>query len=327
MNLETYKSIDEIKELFDTEIITNEDNLKNAIERLSKKECFYRGVNDGSYKMYASSQRLYDSDFRYLGYSYKDFLNDLNEFSLNDSRLEEFYNKQNLSNNTIQYGEYTQSINFSENVIWRFTMLQHLGIPSPLIDFSYHINVALFFATYDAELENLTTDKNTLSNYIQLNCIERNKSEKDLASYLDCKITDTNINFCISNEFKIKELFLEYTNLCSHHFSEIVHIPYSVSLKNYSPHPNNFSYDFDFSNPNMKAQNGLLFINNNTIDIPFEENYNQKTKEKLTKFLIHKNLIPFIEKEYINNDLFPIKGWLPTKEEFSCEIRKKRNFK
>lgn len=348
MELEVYKTINEVKELFDVEVITCKEDLLKKIKELSSNnpERFFRGVNDASYKMYASSQRYYINDFsKYEKYTYMNYLKDINECStdIHSNYFKNLYDKQSgVGKNSFVKGQ--QKFKIEYNSLWQWVFLQHLCVASPLIDFSSKFEVALFFAWYNANYISdniLNGDTINLQDYIQIIHYEQPKIN-GFANYKNFLIDIANKMVCADTEEKTNTIFSDNSNLIDNSFKELYYIPYGTKIQDIFPLSNNNYYiNFDFSNPNIVAQQGFLLINNNNGNKPLEHfwieekmsNHPYQKLPSLHKVLIHKSLLHFIqtylEETYKTKDLK--KHFTPLEQNLKDEIfeaiKQKRNFK
>ena len=118
-NLELYKD--------DTE----EAHQQRFISMGLENDLFFRGVSEARYKIFASAQRKWlEKDFEANGITYINFVEGL----LSQIR-------QNVLLN-----DYYSALRVPENDLLYMSLLQHYGECSPLVDISYDIKSALFFA-------------------------------------------------------------------------------------------------------------------------------------------------------------------------------------
>lgn len=341
MNLETYKTIDEIKEIYeDVKIIEQKKDFETQLKLFEKKDLFYRGVRNGTFKMYASTQRFYLGNFQYECYRYEDFLQDIISYccDVHNNLLKEKYN---LSEYSLDYMEGGYAIPLKYNNLWKFITLQHLFAVSPLIDFSSNIDVALFMAINNEKKVNkwfiTPHNKPALEDYIQIIYFE-NKNLKSMTCKLYNDLEKSQIKQLDSQS--LYEQYQQSTDIISQTFEIPTYIPYEGKVQEYGTVCGKKVFRYNLSNPNIEKQSGLLFINNNNANLPFER-YWQESKQKiyndlppLKMVLIHKSLIPDIEKylkentkvEDLKEHFLPID--MPSlQEELFNTIRQKRNFK
>ncbi|MBR5435131.1 MAG: FRG domain-containing protein [Bacteroidales bacterium] len=340
MNLETYKTIDEIKEIYeDVKIIEQKDAFDAQMKLLEEKEFYYRGVRNGTFKMYASSQRLYLSDFQRECYRYEDFLQDIITYcgKIHNNFLN---GKYKLSGYSLIYMENECPLPLEYNNLWKFIILQHLFVVSPLIDFSSNIDVALFMAINNEKKVNnwiITHNNLALEDYIQIIYLE-NKNLNSMTCKLYNDLERSHINQ--SDSKSLYEQYQQSTDIINQYFETPTYIPYGGELREYGTVCGKKVFRYNLSNPNIEKQSGLLFINNNNDNLPFEH-YWQESKQKiyndlppLKMLLIHKSLIPDIEKylkektnvEDLKEHFLPID--MPSlQEELFNTIKQKRNFK
>ena len=137
--LEEYASLEGKGSVFVTnKCICNKEELQNAIDSLrgNGKHFFFRGLSEAKYKLYTSGQREYiQNEYEKLDILYPDFMRFL-------------YDKVSSNRDLL---EYHKVAHIQENASYFFTYLQHYGAPTPYIDFTTDILVALFFCFYHSQ--------------------------------------------------------------------------------------------------------------------------------------------------------------------------------
>jgi hypothetical protein len=161
LKLEEYNNLDEKKVFFkngETKIDKNINILFSKITEFQEKGngFIYRGSSEAKYRMYNSAQRLYISQELHkqvpedrISEHYRKFITELIESS------------KNWNNGVIK--KYLLSSGIDENNALAFlSYMQHYGVPTPLLDFTFNPYVALFFA-----IDNLTyiPSNNEIDNY------------------------------------------------------------------------------------------------------------------------------------------------------------------
>ena len=287
----------------DSLYIDNEQDLDKSLAAILHEEdrFLYRGVNDARYQMFASSQRhwlLQLSRITRLGQpSYHDSIQMLINLTYSLQEVKDYMQQQN--------GDY--------NEFFILALMQHFGVPSPMIDFSKSALKGLFFA-----VDNMRpwTDNggHELDDYISLyylpadidwvDCtiqrvmenaaesIERLVSEQHQQAPnlpLDTKIEEANIRHLLFRQFFPSEgniTFLPVGGPSTGHVS--INIPIL-----------NFSCDYVIINDRLVSQEGL-FIFNNTEDQPLVELMNGATRCRYFHCLnIRKHLVPYIQAKYL----------------------------
>ena len=114
------------------------------------KDLIYRGVNEAKYKNFTSSQREWiTKEYSKEGVLYKDFIGQIIFTLKNNSLLKSYFKSNNIAINDILCLVY----------------LQHFSAPTPLLDFTYDLDDALFFA-----LDGLkdVSSSNDIDNYFSI---------------------------------------------------------------------------------------------------------------------------------------------------------------
>ena len=153
MILPTYKSLEEKKSNFTVcKQIDDPNNLKCYLEELERlphifkkwgidrrePACIFRGVKEAKYKLYTSAQREWikgDLSKKLGEDGFADFVDRVLYQLKKDTRLR----------------NYLKTRGIIQNDMFLLSLLQHYGAPTPLLDFTYDREVALFFATREDE--------------------------------------------------------------------------------------------------------------------------------------------------------------------------------
>lgn len=196
MKIENYNNFDDKEQdVLGVIKVKNVDELEKRFEQLDKfykkGGLVFRGVPEAVYKMYTSSQR----DWKKFHFSeYTDFINFfLNETKKWDNGLIPKY----LTNNKL-HGGYDVSY---------FSIMQHFGVPTPLLDFTKDPYIALYFASKDIGKSYYDDNIDDINNYISVYYINiewlkingyinelRDFVEKDDAYFVDSELAYNNLN-------------------------------------------------------------------------------------------------------------------------------------
>jgi FRG domain len=179
-----YKNLEEKKDFFQNEefyIIDTKTDLDKWFKFYSsdfKKEhpvdFIFRGVTEAKYKLFTSAQRFWITDnmeqWR-VGYTYKKFIEELINKAKQSPLLKKIFSL------------YRYTIDERDFPI--LSLLQHYGAPSPVLDWTYNINCAVYFAT-DGVQRKLNANK-SIDNYISVYSIHKKKFTKrqELISLFD----------------------------------------------------------------------------------------------------------------------------------------------
>ncbi|MGN0317382.1 MAG: FRG domain-containing protein [Lachnospira sp.] len=118
--------------------------------------CLYRGVNESKYKIYTSLQRAYIEGSVPNGLKSSEFVaQEINNLKItHNGVLEKFYQATNIMDTDFVY----------------LSFLQHHRAPTPFLDFTRNIDVALFFAMSDVYYDISSSDD--ISSYASLYVIK-----------------------------------------------------------------------------------------------------------------------------------------------------------
>lgn len=332
MKLEYYKSLSEVKEVFDVEYIDNSYNFNCLIEQLQKEEnSLYRGVSSPRFKMYSSAQRFYldNKESLFDDMSYPNFLKKLYEISkeLRDGELLSLYDKVK-NDNYVQYVNTDMNVKTKRepldyNPIWAFHTLQHLTECSPFLDFSKDFYVALYFAAQKISpvwCDNFS--KSEIDNYIEIISIANETALEEL-------------EYEESKQKKYSSLITEIMANCNN----VKEAKKAIATFDISQCKNNViryicfkgnsnvligkgvDYKFSFENANCEAQFGRLYLTSIEENKTFEQVWNDvfKKSPKLKAYLIHKSLATDIFQSLTNHLLG--KMLVPIQKDYKDEIK------
>jgi len=138
MKLPEYKNFDEKKKVLHHETIDSVEKFDSWIATFESLEpvlglkLVYRGLNEAKYKNYTSAQREWITRewAKVINISYVDFV---------DKVLTQIRKDDLLKN-------YFLSLGIAPNDILYLSFMQHYGMPTPLLDFTKDLRIALFFA-------------------------------------------------------------------------------------------------------------------------------------------------------------------------------------
>lgn len=184
--LRTYKDLDEKRLFFsngktESFIINSKKELDRWFDELQDEEktesakdataLIYRGVTEAKYMMYTSAQRLWISNDmkQWAKMSYLGFI----------SRLIDEANKRPVIKEVFTLYGYSRT----EREFPILSLLQHYGAPTPLLDWTYDINVA-FYCAVDG-VESRTGNGHDVASYFSLYKINKRKHQRELVNIID----------------------------------------------------------------------------------------------------------------------------------------------
>ena len=144
MIIPTYTTLEEKANHFEATNIENKADLDNLInewtERDKNKRIIFRGVKEAKYKLINSAQRFWiGEELESLGRSYEEFI------QTEIDKAKEFHNRL-LEKFYAAFGHPAYDLSV-------LSFLQHYKAPTPLLDFTYNFDTALFFATKELRHE------------------------------------------------------------------------------------------------------------------------------------------------------------------------------
>lgn len=295
-----YRTLKEKKHVFNQNTINSREELQYMIKTLGSRSCLrFRGVCESKYCMLTSLQRNCPIPMKGQQKQYISLL------------LEEIKNNPGIV-------LYFQNKGIAINDISCLSLMQHFGLPTPLLDFTTDISVALSFASKGICMSsgNEETDE-----YVSLYVFDK-VSECEVGTplqqiYMDGMVTgiqrwqnhikqhpeqpiDASILFSL-NEFvrwnDIRDLELVY----------VEYQPLSPGVITLS------GQSLSLSNPNLDKQKGCFILNLFDETTPLEKNWNMRLPESRAQF--------WKNKESVMQSL-PFSG-VTTKEKMACfDIRK-----
>jgi len=170
MKLEEYSNLKQKESFFDAINVVTYEDFDTIYEKLNQSTLLYRGIHEARYKIYTSAQREWiTNEYSKQGVSFTQFIQSIITSIRQNTLLSKYY----------------KSLNINENDLLYISLLQHYGAPSPLLDFTHSLNIALYFALDGIKI---ASSDNDIDNYFSLYIIDRNKCGNelvDIVSFLD----------------------------------------------------------------------------------------------------------------------------------------------
>lgn len=262
-----YKSLSEKAAVFNQYTINTVDELRNLVELFKKYPSLrFRGVCESKYTMLTSLQRQCPAS---MAGRQSDYLSLLLEAVKRDPVVCNFFNSKKIAINDISC----------------LALMQHQGLPTPFLDFSTDVRIALSFAADGVSLS--SSDVET-DEYVSLYVFDKDyelelgysiqqvyadgmeRAKQMIRNYLqhhadqqvDASLLYNLDSFVKWNDIKEFELsFIEYQSLA----------PGLVTLS---------GQKLNLSNANLDRQKGCFILNLYDEKMPLEENWFMRTPEK-----------------------------------------------
>ena len=269
--LEEYKDFKSKGKFFaDCECINSTTKLREIVGKLKSgrgKQYLFRGVSEAKYKLYTSGQREYiQNEYNLLGVKYPNFMQSLLYILADDADLKAY--------NTIA--------NIQTNASYYFTYLQHYGAPTPYIDFTTDVFVALFFSCHNPHF---VPSDNEIDNYLSLYYVEKNDIEYVVDKYNG--VFDINRKDKESYQQRAKNDDFPNLSLSTLQQLRVFYVDSEHQRGNFG----NKQFVFRMPNRNMLAQKGVLIYNADDSN-PLEKI--SSFQNKIHCLNIHKSLCDYI---------------------------------
>lgn len=292
-SLPCYSSFNEKKRLYlngneNSFIISTEEEINELLVTISglyqsksPVDLIFRGANNAKYKLYNSAQRRWnENELGEKGIGYFEFFGGFVDEAKRTPVLNHVYNRYGIPNEKRDFPI--------------LALLRHYGVPTPLLDWSYKIETALFFAIDD--YKDSSTD--TIEDYVSVYMIDKTK-QYELFNSKDIFLHGIGVKgFTDWDDDGI------HSNSC-YYLSDFEPEGYSLTKSNYpfnSLHVQDGRQETTILNQRIILQDGLLVFNPHRKKC-LEEMFNVSVYEEGANldvspfycFNIHKSLIPFIK--------------------------------
>jgi pyruvyltransferase len=288
--------VDKEQHYYCNEYIKTEAELDRMIQRLQPIEdaLLFRGLNDARFKMFASSQRHWLQRTDWLA-------------RLGEQGYYDFIEK--LIRRTEQLQEvmlYMQHQGVHNNDMYLLALMQHFGVPTPMIDFSENLMTGLFFAT-DMMEEWENSGRESLGDYVSLYYIAKGFDWVSATVQSMMKETELKLQAMLETydqPYNAEETKKDIDHLLYRQFrldnrnSDITFIPVggpSLGRVTVNIPTLGLACDYEIINDRIVRQQGM-FIMNNTEQEPLVEVMNKQSQQKMFCCVnIHKNLVKYIQ--------------------------------
>lgn len=168
MKLPEYHNFDKKNQLFNSQLINSKSEFDTFYtEIVNNKNAIFRGVHEAKYKIYTSAQREWiTNNYNLQGIEYVDYIQSIID---------------NIKSNTILQSYY-KSLNIAQNDLLWLSLLQHFSAPTPLLDFTHKLDIALFFALDN--LQKNSSDKE-IEDYFSIYYIDRKECGDKLVDIIN----------------------------------------------------------------------------------------------------------------------------------------------
>ena len=259
----------------------------------------FRGVNESKYTMLTSLQRKCPA-------------------SMKDHQIVYMTELLNRVKSNAEVITYFRNNNIAINDITCLALMQHHCLPTPLLDFSTNINIALSFAALDI---NMNSGYDEIDKYVSLYYFDKvfehevgisiqhiinTGMTSGIQKLQDYRLHHPNESVNASILYDINE-FISWNDIKELELAYIEYQPLAPNVETLS------GQSLNIANPNHERQKGCFIFNLCNESMPLEENWNKRTIDSRNRFCMNKGA---------SFSQFPFSG-IMTKEKISClDIKK-----
>lgn len=260
-----YKTLEEKSVAFNRVTVDSIEELNTIVSNISGNDNNrYRGVNEAKYTMLTSIQRFYQNIK--INVSQNEYISQLLYRVKSDSDVKNYFNKQNIPINDISC----------------MALMQHQGLPTPMLDFSTDINIALSFAE---DGMNMASSSNKIDDYVSLYVIDLSVETEVAASVQQIYQQGMVSGTLMLNEFRQEnpntpvnasilydmDKFIKWKDISGFSLSFIEYQQKAPGVVTLS------GQKLDLTNPNLVKQKGCFVLNLHKESMPMEDNWNMRT--------------------------------------------------
>lgn len=266
-----YKTLAEKAAAFQRSTISSEVELHQLISSIGNNSNYrFRGVNESKFTMLTSLQR--NAPIKACGRQ-KEYMSMLLCMVKNDQDVVANFKNQNIPINDISC----------------MALMQHLGLPTPLLDFSTDINIALSFAEDGI---NMSSGNEETDEYVSLYVIDLGNECEVAASVQQMyklgfadgvqrlkEYQRNNPNVQVDASILINiDQFVKWDDIKDLELSFIEYQPLAPIVTTLS------GDSLNLTNPNLSNQKGCFVINMYDEAVPLEENWNMRTTVRRNQY-------------------------------------------
>lgn len=260
-----YNTLEEKSDVFNRVTVDSREELITIVSNISGNDNNrYRGVNEAKYTMLTSIQRFYQNIK--INVSQNEYISQLLYRVKSDSDVKNYFNKQNIPINDISC----------------MALMQHQGLPTPMLDFSTDINIALSFAE---DGMNMASSSNKIDDYVSLYVIDLSVETEVAASVQQIYQRGMVSGKLMLNEFRQEnpntpvnasilydmDRFIKWKDISGFSLSFIEYQQKAPGVVTLS------GQQLDLTNPNLVKQKGCFVLNLHNESMPMEDNWNMRT--------------------------------------------------
>ena len=272
-----YKTLSEKTDIFDQVIINTLNDLEDIINTYDNNpDLRFRGVSESKYTMLSSLQRACTTMKKCCQI---DYIMTLLNCVKNSPDVISFFDKMGIAINDISC----------------LSLMQHYGLPTPFIDFSTNIKIALLFAADEKNKKicDHETDEYASVYYFDI------KKEIELGSPLQKMYSNGMKNGIHQHQDYMRQYPSDVVDISLlYNINELVkwedikdlELAF-IEYQSLAPCVNMLSgQTLDISNPNLNQQKGCFVLNFYDSSMPLEDNWNGRSRKKRNEYWLHNSV-------------------------------------
>lgn len=293
-----YKTLEEKSKYYKCKTINDFDGLVEFVKALNNCNVVFRGVREAKFKNYTSAQvKLMQAGYDLNKVSQEDFDNEM------CNMIAAVRNDNDIMNICRQFSDDTTDMQI-------LGLLQHYGYGTTLLDFSYKLEDAVFFALDNAIDKGIGGVDDYLSIYM-FNLDDPNHCVyQDINVFYTQQVKDLHHKAIreygtlydgVSNQTKNSYKKIPYRELCGISRGGLTIGGGTATNIAYSDNETGISFDYNISSDRINVQKGLFKLSSQ-IELPYEEaafNWYSGMKDRIFCLNIEKALIPKMREYYL----------------------------
>lgn len=293
--MEVFENLGEKKNFFTCITINTINQLQEFLKSLKYKEFVFRGVKEAKFKCYTSAQFRTKCNLSQEDFDTK--IISMIEVVRRNEKIRSILKRRSKDVSDFQY----------------LSLLQHYDFGTPILDFSYKVNYAIFFAL-DGMTAPINDDVSDIANYCSIYLFDKTdpnhvtiqqvfgSSMPQLEQHHNDAVNEYGMLYTgVSEQTKDSYKYLPYSELKNIATGGLsIEGRYGGEMEINSPNTGIYA-DYNIANERIDTQRGLFKLNPSSF-VPYEEaaiNWYSGMKNVTICLNIHKSLRRELEKEFL----------------------------